>query len=391
MSDAAKGRSPVRRALRLLAAAWVAVGLILVAAAAIEALGLLLQIPEGRPPAGQPSAGAAACADGAGWWDEYHKEYGEVDSSLDWQPYVYWRSRPHSGSLVNVDEQGRRRTWSASPAGPSRKVFVLGGSSVWGVGARDDGTVPSHVARLLAQAGVAAEVTNLGEIGWVGTQEVLALELELRRGNVPDLAVFVDGFNDAMVACRGCTAGVTMNEENRRHEFNLLSRPAEMLRRGVAGLAARSVVARLAAAGAPAEPPRWGCLAPGGDWTPVLVDEAVAAYRANVRWARALAAEYGFEVRFYWQPAVWDRRSPTAFEADRAADLGPLCPDVRRRIGDRLVRWGEEPGGLAVASLASALDAAEGCVFLDACHVTERGNELIARRIVEDVLPLLRP
>ena len=47
-------------------------------------------------------------------------------------PHVYWRRRPFHGTYINIDEQGRRRTWRPSPPSPRQepvtKVFVFGGS-----------------------------------------------------------------------------------------------------------------------------------------------------------------------------------------------------------------------------------------------------------------------
>ena len=104
-----------------------------------------------------------------------------------WEPYVYWRRLPCSGSYINVDAAGLRRTW-APPARPGRRplrIFFFGGSAAWGTGVRDEHTVPSELARYLAAAGIDAEVVNYGETGYVSTQDVIALLRELQRGHRP--------------------------------------------------------------------------------------------------------------------------------------------------------------------------------------------------------------
>ena len=116
---------------------------------------------------------------GADWAKGYWSEHGRA-SKAAWMPFVYARRRPFSGKHINIDENGRRRTWSPEAVPPdSPEIWVFGGSTVWGTGARDDYTIPSCIARNLAEAGRPSRVVNLGESGWVSTQEIILLQLYL--------------------------------------------------------------------------------------------------------------------------------------------------------------------------------------------------------------------
>ena len=77
---------------------------------------------------------------------------------------------------------------------------MLGGSSLWGFGARDDHTIPSLIARELHEHGVRVEIRNLAEIGYVSTQEMIALSASSSRAIGPDLVLFYDGVNDTTSA-----------------------------------------------------------------------------------------------------------------------------------------------------------------------------------------------
>ena len=105
---------------------------------------------------------------------------------------------------------------------------MLGGSSLWGFGARDDQTIPSLLARSLHEKGWYAEIRNLAEIGYVSMQEVIALTRELQAGYRPDLVIFYDGVNDTTSALLEGEPGLTTNEVNRHEEFNLLQSPARL-------------------------------------------------------------------------------------------------------------------------------------------------------------------
>ena len=93
---------------------------------------------------------------------------------------------------------------------------------MWGTSQRDDKTIPAEASRRLqALAGPSRriEVTNFGENGYVLTQEVIELMLQLRKGNVPDIVVFFDGINDAGATVQWGEGGNTQNESKRVAEF----------------------------------------------------------------------------------------------------------------------------------------------------------------------------
>src|SRR5262249_6342036 len=80
---------------------------------------------------------------------------------------------------------------------------------------------------------------NVGQSGYVSTQEVIELSLQIRNGNIPDVAIFYDGINDTDAAFQHGVAGVPPKEINREGEFNLLQK--DELR----SLAVRDAVKRL--------------------------------------------------------------------------------------------------------------------------------------------------
>src|SRR5262249_50473552 len=141
---------------------------------------------------------------------------------------------PFQGTYLNNDERGLRRTWNRadgavdSSAGPPKEVYVFGGSAVYGQGARDAWTIPSCLARNLAQRGLNVRVTNHGQSGYVSTQEMIAALLQLQAGHRPEVVVFYDGVNDTYSALLESDIGVPQNESNRRQEFNLLKSPQRL-------------------------------------------------------------------------------------------------------------------------------------------------------------------
>ena len=73
-----------------------------------------------------------------------------------------------------------------------------------------------------------AEIRNLAEIGYVSTQETVALVRELQAGYRPDVVLFYDGVNDTTSALLEGRPTLSTNEINRVREFNLLQSPGRL-------------------------------------------------------------------------------------------------------------------------------------------------------------------
>jgi hypothetical protein len=95
---------------------------------------------------------------------------------------------------------------------------------MWGEPQREQRTIAAEISRRLQPlAGPSArvEVTNVAETGYVFTQELIQLMLDLRAGRRPDVVVFYDGINDVAATVQRGAPGEPQNEFNRVNEFNL--------------------------------------------------------------------------------------------------------------------------------------------------------------------------
>jgi lysophospholipase L1-like esterase len=334
---------------------------------------------------------------GVDWVEGYFREFRDSEYST-WTPYLYWRRRPFGGTFINVDERGIRKTWNppADPGQPARvRVFMFGGSALWGTGARDEHTIASLVSRRLdAEFRLPALVTNFGESGYVSTQEVILLMLELRRGHRPDVVVFYDGYNDVFAAYQSGTAGLPSNEVNRRREFNLLNPRDEgwgrrLLREAAALAVEESRTLRLLNTLLDRARGRRGRPEPTGPEVDLdrLADETVAVYEGNMALVTRLGRSYGFTARFFWQPFIFDKRQATPYEAAWREELRYLEPFYRRvaeRIAARLGR------GDGFVDLSRLFADDRRPYFIDAAHLTEPGNDRVAERLAAPVAEAVR-
>jgi hypothetical protein len=265
-------------------------------------------------------------------------------------------------------------------------------TKTWGTGARDDFTIPSEVAKKLAGKGVQADVTNFGESGYVTTQEVMTLVLEIRRGHVPDVVVFYDGVNDTFSAYQQRAAGLPQNEENRVQELHL-SKPSSLARRRWMTLresldelaVVRFFAGTIKPAGTPTpRTPAW--VTPVGD-DAMLAREVIRAYRANVEIVRLLAAQHHFQALFYWQPTIFQKKRRSSYEEAARREQAALEPFLEKVYALVVADEALSAGG-RFRDLSALFTDAGDPLFVDWCHVGETANALVAERMTADILAL---
>lgn len=364
---------------RLLGQAWLIFGITLLLLLIVDQI-LRAVVPNAGPMATlEPGAiapgrsRAAAVADDA-WIDAYWNEH-EASRHTQWTSYVYWRRKPFDGDIIDVDAHGFRVTPPA-PYPPLRTIWLFGGSTAWGTGNRNEGTLAAQLQRIYSERApeLGVRVLNFGESGYVSRQSLAAFQSALACPQAPaDLAIFLDGANDVFAALQEGQAGLPQNEDNRRREFNSSRQLAQQLRAWALRLEG---IARLVEpAAAPADPAALDALSVA----------AADHYLGQVVQATALAQRYGVDLIHAWQPTVFDRATP---RGDEAAIIGASIANhvrlqrrARARVHERL---SADPAlSLTAVDLGGAFDGADPAVFFDFVHLSERGQALLAQRLYE--------
>jgi lysophospholipase L1-like esterase len=335
--------------------------------------------------------------DGATWPIRHYRELELI--SERWEPYVYFRQNPFRGDTITVGSDGLRATWQPPPPkagsiGSARaeiKILMLGGSSLWGFGSRDNQSIPSLVARTLYERGWHAELKNLAEIGYVSTQELAALIRELQAGSRPDFVIFYDGVNDTTSALLEGAAGLSTNEIHRSAEFNLSQSPmrlasalcSRLLKDSGSYRFAQAIRRRLGDVSATSPPGL------SSSSKSELGAAVVHFYEANVEMVESLGRSFGFRPLFYWQPDVFTKAILVPVEQEEAvryAWADPIFRDVHAKISTSSALRANS----AFRDLGGIFGESRNLVFIDYCHTTESANLRIAAAIVEDVIEALR-
>ena len=316
------------------------------------------------------------------WYKEYTEEISTIFYNVAWSSYVYWKTEPFKGKYININHDSTRKTWT--PASMSHKshynmrIFMFGGSTLWGWGARDDFTIPSLVRKILYdEYKIDAEIINFGEMGYVSTQEVIRLIRELQRQNLPSLVIFYDGLNDVFSTLQPGqtgTSGLPYNEFKRSNEYkyNIIEKiiHSYMSHSNLHYVINRFLIHEPFKELKQLTPSQLNKIA----------DDTISVYKENIKIVKALSNFYGFKTLFYWQPTLFTKNDLTSYERkleNTHSYAHPLYKIINKKIEDI-----ENEG---IYNISYILSNYKCSFYVDPWHIDEKGNQIIAKKIAEDI------
>ena len=319
---------------------------------------------------------------GAAYWPEFDRAY-----TFRYSPYELWRVAPFEGEFINVGTDGVRKTPGAECVGEAYVVDVFGGSTVWGLGVPDWGTVPAYLQELLAQALQRPVcVRNLGQLGWNSTQDLITLLRELQASRIPDHVVFLNGVNDVIPQYEHGEVGA---------HFSLASIAAKMGESEPSGNPTVAALSNFNLYRLGVEFLAWNRSrkAPGEVQFQGHVSDSLAAsiaqvYLANYRNVEGLAREYEFASSFFWQPNLSVGRKPLTKE-EEGFKIGLGVAPLMELVYARLASVGP-PEYPSFHNLVNLFDEERSSVYIDWHHLTPEGNRSVAEAMVEVLAPVAK-
>jgi lysophospholipase L1-like esterase len=285
-------------------------------------------------------------------------------------PFVEWRQRPYASTNLNVDAEGYRQHAAGKDNDQAaRTLGFYGGSTVWGTGVDDDGTLPAQFDLITKSY----EVANYGERGHTSFQNLVELLSQMNRNRAPQILVFFEGFNDVWVHCN---AAVTLRLNGHMEEKKIQSALDRAAKRDYLYNNIVVPVMTLLAEIAGGDRDRQDPICSTDEARADAVAEMIVR---NMEIARALAASYGAEAHAFLQPNAFVGRPRTEHldldgENDRLlrAQFEAVYPRVRAKIAARSLAWFHD--------LTGAIDG-DAFLLVDHAHVTEKGNRILAEAI----------
>src|SRR5581483_4992233 len=242
-------------------------------------------------------------------------------------------------------------------------------------GLTDWETIPSRLAEEYENAGQKVCIRNFGEHGWVSTQEVIELMLELKRAaRKPDLVIFYDGTDDAFLPYQVGPRDVHQNFEGFKDRFDS---SREEKKPGFIYLRLTNTYRLLQEFATQLEPPPPRAPLSAAEVVS-LAGWAMENYQKNMDIVDSLAAQYGFRDLFFWHPTSWVGHKPlTVAERDQQMlwDRDPNVSRVFRKTYE-LCRAVKRKN---LFYLGDILDNHKERLYFDTTHVNPEGNRLVAQ------------
>ncbi len=310
--------------------------------------------------------GAAGGYTGKDWVQDFYEESSKRE--MEYYPYVGFRFKPLEGNYVNINSNSIRKTDNPCKKSNSIRIFMFGGSTMFSPGTIDRDTIPSIISRKLCDKNISAEVTNFGQSGYVNSQELIKLLLELRSGNIPDYVIFYDGAGEILSSYQNRIAGFPQNQENHqiefnsRYKFNIIS---PLMQTNLMKLATTPKLTEKLQKKEQEIPNN-------------LAKDTVEVYFQNKKIIDVLGKEYGFTAFYFWEPVLFTKKTlsegekkilqnkdmDTSFGKKTYKIIGPIKED---RFYD----------------ISNVFDNVNESIYGDWAHISDKGNEIVAERMVD--------
>jgi lysophospholipase L1-like esterase len=305
----------------------------------------------------------------------------ELQVRAEFTPWIMYRRKEFHGKYINVSPEGLRKTWNPpfTKDQKVKKVFCFGGSTTWGIGSRDDFTIPSLLSKKLNQGLDRFVVVNHGQQTFNFKQEVINLVLLLMQGDIPDYVIFYDGVNEAMVGHTTGQAGSFFRASDIKNALYKESSFWPRLRRTLLDTsiynAGREMVAlvRLQFNGARSLSPSE--LAKINQLAEDLVDD----YLKDVKFVERLSESFGFKCLFIWQPVLFTTKAITSDEKNEPAWKDKAWVKTTESVYERMDKVNMDH----FYNISNIFDQKNRTLFFSWAHITEEGNEQVAQRIYQ--------
>jgi len=298
-----------------------------------------------------------------------------------------WGNKEYQGKYINLDPEGHRKTWNPEKFREEPgKIFVLGGSTVWGYGARDDYTIPSYISKQLYESGYNFRVYNFGEFAYTFGQEIITLVLLLRDGYRPDYVITYDGVNDVYAAYQSGEPGALSNQFliHKRLEKRELTN-AGHIRAVIADLLDKysKIYMGFKKLKQLVDPPEshFQEVAHGYDDTKLtqLGRGIIKNYAESRDLLDSLSKTYGFQYICFWQPNLLTEETLADGETD--IDVR-LHDETLRRLFKYNNNYLDAQSFSHFYNISDSLRGRKKPYYFDWMHITEEGNDVVARKIV---------
>lgn len=281
---------------------------------------------------------------------------------------------------MTFNSDGLRETPGVQCDTESYHIYIFGGSTLWGEGAPDWGTIPAYLQNLFNErSDYAVCVHNMGQRAFHLTQEVVEFVNHLQQGFKPDMVIFYDGINEIGNTMENGKPWIPSQfsqsielGKNPLNEIITNSNTFRLLRR--LGLVKTTPLVRLE-----------------NQEIEAVLNETIDVYLNNYEIVDALSDHFEFEYYFFWQPMIaadnkiLSPEEEDIVEIDLRYGVGYFSDAIGaiRYVYDQIRKIEKDYDHLYY--IGDVFNEVGQQIYIDIWHITPEGNELIADRIFDIV------
>jgi hypothetical protein len=285
-----------------------------------------------------------------------------------YEPFVGWKTLPYKGKTTTINATGERAHVSSSEKSKEKVVHFFGGSTMWGEGSDDQHTIPALFNRENDQY----EVLNHGQLAYNSRQELDALISMYSKGIKADVVVFYDGVNDAAFLCPNDIKQLPAHRLVPMYREKLYTGNGKVIQELSAKVFFENilrVVHKVTYKPTEKNSP-YDCIS-----NPEKAEEIAEMLIKNWEMAHEIVTNRNGKFIAVLQPAAFIG-NPKTDHLNLDEDLGKNFKEIYRRIQQKIKARNHS----WIVDLSDSFDGNE-YIFIDFCHVSPNGNEIIAKKI----------
>ncbi|HRG09738.1 MAG TPA: hypothetical protein PLJ08_14280 [Cyclobacteriaceae bacterium] len=289
-----------------------------------------------------------------------------------YKPFAEWQMLPYQGKTLSINEQGLRTHTPPAGASANPVIHFFGGSTMWGEGSDDAHTIPALVHQKLNTG----TVINHGQLAYNSRQNLDALISMYTKGETADVVIFYDGVNDAAFLCPNEIQELPGHRLIPLFQKKIYGGAKQFVFTVLNNLFTENIllVIQYQQSKGDNRPSQYDCL--NSDKGKSVASMLVK----NWEMANELVTSKGGKFIAVLQPVAYVG-SPRIDHLELNAELGNnfrfVYDEVQKIISTQNQPW--------IHNFSQAFNGEE-YIYIDFCHVTKSGNEIIANRLVDLLL-----
>jgi hypothetical protein len=285
-----------------------------------------------------------------------------------YEPFVGWKCLPYKGETLQISEHGERVHQEPGANANAKVVRFFGGSTMWGEGSDSEHTIPA----LFNKENPEFHVTNHAQLAYNTRQELDALISLYSRNEKADVVIFYDGVNDAAFLCPKDIDELPAHRLVPMYREKLYVGKSQIVKDLTKKLFVENtikVVHKFTHKATPENSP-YDCLS-----TPGKAEEIAEIMMKNWELAHEIVTSRGGKFIAILQPAAYIGKPKTDY-LTLDQELGKNFVEVYRHIKEKI----KERNHPWIHDLSDKFDGSD-YIYIDFCHVSPNGNEIIAKEI----------